>query len=179
MAISRKRKEELVAQYTDLLQESKGIFLTEYSGVSVQQLESLRAEVRKVDGAFHITKNTLLLLALQEMGRPIPEDLLMGQTAAGFAMGELPSLAKALVDFADEQDAFSIKGGLMDGQFLTVEEIEALADLPSLDELRGQIIGMIGAPAQSLTATVASGVGQLVNVLDAYAKQEETAETAG
>ena len=178
MALTRERKEELVAEYVDLLNQSRGVFLAEYSGITVQQMQQLRAEVRKVDGAFHVTKNTLLRYALDETGRSLPEEMLTGQTATGFALGEVPSLAKALVDFADEADTFKIKGGLMADEFLSAEQIEALADLPSLDELRAQIIGLVSAPAQNITSTVANGVRQLINVLDAYAKEEEAAEAA-
>lgn len=178
MAISRKKKEALVAEYVELLNQSRAVFLAQYAGVSVAQLEDLRAEVRNADGAFHITKNSLLRLALEESGRSIPDDLLLGQTAAGFALGELPAMAKTLVDFSDEVDAFSLKGGMMNGTALTPAEIEALAKLPSLDELRAQIIGLLNAPAQNVASTVANGVRQLVNVINAYATQEESAEAA-
>lgn len=178
MAISREKKEALVEQYIELLNQSKAVFLTQYAGVSVAEMESLRAEVRNADGAFHITKNSLLRLALERSDRPIPEELFLGQTAAGFALGELPAMAKTLVDFSDEVEAFSLKGGMMDGTMLTPEEIEALAKLPSLDELRAQIIGMLSAPAQNIASTVTNGVRQLVNVINAYATQEESAEAA-
>lgn len=178
MAISREKKEALVEQYIDLLDQSRAVFLAQYAGVSVAQLENLRAEVRNADGAFHVTKNSLLRLALERSGRPIPEELFLGQTAAGFALGELPAMAKTLVDFSDEVEPFSLKGGMMDGTMLTPEAIEELAKLPSLDELRAQIIGLINAPAQNVTSTVANGVRQLMNVFNAYANQEETAEAA-
>lgn len=178
MAISRDRKEELVSQYVELLGQSRGVFLTEYTGITVHQLERLRADVRDADGAFHVTKNTLLRNALEATGNPVPEELLLGQTATGFALGEIPSLAKTLVDFADEVEQFSLKGGIMGGRFLTVDEIKALAKLPSLDELRAQIIGLINAPAQNITSTVANGVRQLINVVNAYATQEDGAEGA-
>lgn len=167
-----------MAEYVELLNQSRAVFLAQYAGVSVAQLEDLRAEVRNADGAFHITKNSLLRLALEESGRSIPDDLLLGQTAAGFALGELPAMAKTLVDFSDEVDAFSLKGGMMNGTALTPAEIEALAKLPSLDELRAQIIGLLNAPAQNVASTVANGVRQLVNVINAYATQEESAEAA-
>lgn len=178
MAISRERKEELVAFYVDLLEQSKAVFLTEYRGISVAQMEQLRSDVRGVDSAFHVTKNTLLRTALEQSGRSIPEELLLGQTAAGFALGELPALAKALVEFSDDFEAFVIKGGMMNGDFLSAEEIKALADLPSLDELRAQIIGLVNAPAQNIANTVNNGVSQLVNVLHAYSTQEEGGEEA-
>jgi large subunit ribosomal protein L10 len=176
LAISRERKEELVTQYVDLLGQSRGVFLAEYKGITVHQLEKLRADVRDANGAFHVAKNTLLRNALEATGNPIPEELLLGQTAAGFALGEIPSLAKTLVDFADEVDQFSLKGGIMAGQFLTVEEIHALAKLPSLDQLRAQILGLINAPAQNVASTVANGVRQLINVVNAYATQEDGVE---
>jgi large subunit ribosomal protein L10 len=178
LAISRERKEELVSQYVELLGQSRGVFLAEYKGITVHQLEKLRADVRDADGAFHVAKNTLLRNALEATGHPIPEDLLLGQTAAGFALGEVPSLAKTLVDFADQVDQFSLKGGIMGDQFLTVDQIQALAKLPSLDQLRAQILGLINAPAQNVASAVANGVRQLVNVLNAYATQEEGTEGA-
>ncbi len=178
MAISRERKEELVEQYVDLLNESRAVFLAEYTGVPVAQLERLRSEVRGVNGAFHVTKNSLFILALERSGRTVPQELLMGQTAAGFALGELPSMAKTLVDFADDMDQFSLKGGFMDGTLLTPEAIEAMAKLPTLDELRATIIGLISAPAQGVTSAVANGVRQLINVVNAYATQEDAAEAA-
>lgn len=178
MAISRERKEELVAQYTDLLNQSKAMFLVDYSGVSVAELEQLRAEVRKVEGAFHITNNNLLRLALEQSANPIPETVLVGQTAAGFAQGELPAMAKALVEFSDEIEAFVLKGGVMDGALLSIEQVEALAELPSLDELRAKILGLINAPARNIAWTVSSGVRQVVNVLNAYATREEGAGEA-
>lgn len=178
MAISRDRKEELVEQYVELLNQSGAVFLAEYSGVSVSQLENLRSEVRNANGAFHITKNSLLRLALERSGQEIPEELLMGQTAAGFALGELPAMAKTLVKFSDDIEMFRLKGGLMAGNLIGADAVESMAKLPSLDELRAQIIGLINAPAQNVTSTVANGVRQLINVVNAYATQEDAGETA-
>lgn len=175
MAISKARKEELVAQYTDLLDKSSALFITDYSGMSVQALESLRSDVREADGALFVTKNTLLRIALEQAGRPIPEELLNGQIATGFALGEAPTMAKALKDFAKKSDHLEMKGGLFGEEILTPEQVDALADMPSLDELRAQLVGLISGPARNVASVVASGVRQVVNVLDAYAKQEEEA----
>jgi len=176
LAISRARKEELVALYIDLIENSKAVFLTEYSGLNVKDMENLRTEVDKANGAYHVTKNTLLQHALEKTEVSIPDDFLLGQLATGFALEEAPSLAKALVDFADKNDNLKIKGGFLGARYLSVEEIEALAKLPSLDQLRAQILGLLNAPAQNIAGVVASGVRQVVNVLDAYSKTEE--ETA-
>jgi large subunit ribosomal protein L10 len=176
LAISKKRKEELVAQYKDLIDNSRAMFVTEYTGLTVKQLEALRSEVRKVDGAFHITKNTLLTLALEEAGKPAPEEMFQGQVATGFALGEVPALAKALADFAKAEDNLVLRGGILDVNVLSAEQVDALAKLPSLDQLRSQIIGLIGTPAQNIAQVIAGGVRQVVNVIDAYAKLDESAE---
>jgi large subunit ribosomal protein L10 len=173
LAISKERKEELVAQYKELIEQSDAIFLTEYGGMSVKDMQALRGKLREVDGKYYVTKNTLFSLALEESDLPAPGDILVGQVASGFSMGEAPSLAKALVKFAEDEDNLTIKGGIMDNRLLSVSEIEALAKLPSLDQLRAQIIGLIDGPARGLVSVVNSSVRQVVNVVDAYAKSDE------
>jgi large subunit ribosomal protein L10 len=173
LAISKARKEELVAQYKDLIKQSDAIFLTEYGGMSVKDMQTLRGKLREVDGMYFVTKNTLFSLALEESDQPSPEDLLVGQIASGFAMGEAPSLAKALVKFAEDEDNLTIRGGIMDNMVLSVAEVEDLAKLPSLDELRAQIIGLIDGPARGLVSVLSGSVRQVVNVVDAYSKSEE------
>lgn len=172
MAISKQKKEELVAEYTELLKQSNAVFLTEYTGLDVKQMQDLRSEVRKAEGSYRVTKNTLLLLALEKSGKPIPADLLTGQLATGFALQEVPALAKTLTEFAKDQEQFAIKGGILGEKLLTAEQVEELAKLPSLDELRAKIISLIQAPAINFVSTLNSGVQQVVNVLDAYARQE-------
>lgn len=173
MAISKARKDELVAQYKELIDKSDGIFMADYTGMSVKNMENLREKIREAEGGFYVTKNTLLKIALSESGRPVPDELLVGQVATGFALGEVPALAKAMVDFAKTADTLTIRGGLIVNDPLTVQQIEALANLPSLDQLRGQIIGLISAPAQGIVSAITNGVRQVINVVDAYAKSED------
>lgn len=173
MAISKARKDELLAQYSELIEQSRAIFITNYKGLSVKKIEALREEVAKAEGAFHVTKNTLLKLALDQAEIEVPEDLLQGQLATGFALSEAPSLAKTLVDFAEKEDALQLVGGFIGSDYLQPDGVEALAKLPSLDQLRGQLAGLISAPARNVASVVASGVRQVVNVIDAYAKKED------
>ena len=178
MAISKEKKEELVAQYKDLIERSDALILADYKGMGVSDMENLRSKVRDADGAFYVTKNTLLKLALEEAGTSVPDDLLAGQVVTGFALGEAPALAKALVDYAEKADNLAIKGGIMHMEILSDKQIESLAKLPTLDELHAQIIGLVSAPARNLVSTLASGVRQVVNVIDAYSKEEAEAEAA-
>jgi large subunit ribosomal protein L10 len=176
LAISKQKKEELVAEYSELLNQSRAVFLTEYTGLDVKQMQDLRSEVRKAEGTYRVTKNTLLLLALEKSGKPIPADLLTGQLATGFALQEVPTLAKTLIDFAKDQEQFVIKGGILGDKLLTAEQVEELAKLPSLDELRAKIIGLIQTPAINIVSTINIGVQQVVNVLDAYTRQGSEGE---
>jgi large subunit ribosomal protein L10 len=176
LAITKEKKEELVAEYVELLEQSNAIFLTEYSGLSVKRMQELRASVRKANGTLLVTKNTLMLRALQQTGKPAPDDQLIGQLATGFALSEVPSLAKALTEFMKDEEIISIRFGILGDKILTGEEIAALAKLPSLEALRSQILGVIQAPARDMASIVASGVRQVINVIDAYSKLEDEGE---
>ncbi len=182
MAITKKRKDELVAQYKELVEKSQAIILAEYGGMSVKSMENFRAEVLKNQGAFHVTKNTLLSIALEETDWSVPEELLAGQIAASFATTDIAGVVKTLMDLAKKEEKFKLKGGILGKQVLGPKEVESLSTLPTLDQLRAQLIGLINAPAQNLVSVVTGGVRQVVNVLDAYAKKDdsggETAESA-
>ncbi len=175
MAINKERKDELVEQYRELLQNSSAIFLTRYGGMSVKELEALRLKINDANGRINVTKNTLLRIALEENQMPPPHELLNGQVATSFALGEASTLAKVLVEQAKTNDKLKIVGGLLGNRPLSAAEVEALATLPSLDQLRAQILGLLGAPAQGIVSAVAGGVRQVVNVLDAYAKKDDSA----
>jgi large subunit ribosomal protein L10 len=178
LAITKARREELVAQYLELVEKSEAIFLAEYKGMSVKRMEGLRKEVRSANGVFRVTKNTLLDIALRQASKPASSELLKGQLAAGFALDEAPAMAKTLVDFAKSEENFTLKGAIMGNVLLSAQQVEALANLPSLEQLRGQLVGVISAPARNLVSALANGVRQVVNVIDAYAKSEEAAESA-
>jgi large subunit ribosomal protein L10 len=173
LAISRDRKEELLAQYEQDVRKSRAVILTEYRGLKTPDLERLREIVRDADGGYSVIKLTLFKLALERAGYPVPDNLLDGPVAAGYCYEEIPAMAKALRDFAKERDALVLTGGIMSDRILSSEEVVAMAELPPLDVLRAQLIGMISGPARNLAGVVAGGVRQVVNVLNAYADQEK------
>jgi large subunit ribosomal protein L10 len=101
--------------------------------------------------------------------------MLNGQLAAGFALREAPNVAKAFLDFAKTQDKLIVRGGVVQQSALTADQVEAFSKLPGLDQLRGQLLGMLQAPSRGIVSAVANGVRQVVNVVDAWAKKDETA----
>jgi large subunit ribosomal protein L10 len=170
LAISKTRKDELVVEYNELLNNSSAIILTSYSGVPVKDLESLRRTIREVGGEFHIVKNTLIELALDNAGLSIPKDMLVGTTAIGFATDDVPNVAKAVVDLSRESGTIAIKGGMIDKILYDPKQIVQLADLPPLPVLRAQLLSQIQAPGTRVALALANSVRQIINVTKAYSE---------
>jgi len=178
MAISKQKKQELVDIYTDLLQRSQGVIWLNNKGLSVSEIFELRNKVREVEGQCKVTKNRLTRLALQKAGLPEMEEVLTGPTITSFALGDIPAVAKAIAEFAKENDAVEIKGGLMGTEQLSAQELNTLATLPPLQVLQAQLLGLINTPARQFVGTLSSSVRQVVNVVHAYSESEiEDAKT--
>jgi large subunit ribosomal protein L10 len=169
LAISKEKKSELVQQYRDWLNDSSGIVLASYSGVTVKELEGLRRKIREIGGEFHVVKNTLIQLALQDVGLDLPQEMLQGTTAIGFTSEDIPGLAKAVSDLARESAAMDIKGGVVDRVIYNGSQMKNLAELPPLPILQSQLLSMIQAPASKVAMALAGSIRQLVNVTKAYA----------
>lgn len=177
MAISRKRKGELVTQYQTWLDTSQGVFLTEYTGLSMKAVDDLRAKLREVGSEFHIVKNTLGEVAFKSAGLKLPDEFLRGSSAIVFAFRNAPETAKVLSDFTRTTEFVKIKGGYLDRNPITVEEVKSLAELPPLPVMRAQLLGVISAPASKLVRTLAEPARQVASVLKAYA-DKDTASAA-
>jgi large subunit ribosomal protein L10 len=175
LAITKERKEELVSTYSDLLAKTDGFIITEYRGLTVAKLDDLREKLRGASGAYAITKNTLFSISLKQNGWPVPADLLVGPTAVAFGNGNLPAVAKIVQGFQkDNADLFIVKGGVIAGSVFKAKDLEAIASLPTLDEIHAQIAGLLVQPAASLAGLLSSATSQVVNVLQAYLQDRET-----
>ena len=175
MAITKKKKQELVAQYTDLLSRSQATILTDYRGLTATEISGLRNKLREVDSQYHVIKNTLFRLALQNVGHSVPEELLVGPVAVSFCLGEIPPSAKTLVDFAKDSKVLIIKGGLLSGKAIGVEDIQALASLPSREVLLAQVLAGMQSPISGLVTVLSGPIRGLLNVLKARSEQLEGA----
>jgi large subunit ribosomal protein L10 len=150
LALSKEKKEQLKAQYQTWIEDSQAVVLTEYTGLTMTMIDELRAKVREVGGEFHVIKNTLGKRAFDAAGFSAPDEYWIGSTAFGIAFEDAPAVAKVIKDFGKEAEMIKIKGGLMDGEFVSPEMVMALADLPPLPVVRGQLLGVILAPATKL-----------------------------
>ena len=143
MALTKERKTEVISQYETWLKESEAVVLTEYTGLSMPQIDELRADIRKAGGEFHVIKNTLAKLAFDAVGLEAPEEYFIGSTAVGIAFEDPPGVAKAIKDFGKDHDVVQIKGGFMGSELVSADEFKALADLPPLPVVRAQLLGVI------------------------------------
>ncbi len=175
MAISRKKKEEMLAEYVEELKNSRAVIVTSYRGLKVNQLQKLRAKIRDANGSFAVVKNTLVQRALEETGSKVTTDIFTGPVGVGFCHDNVPAVAKAITDFAKENDLLQIRGGLLGARVIDEAAVRSLATLPPLEVLRAQLLGLINAPASQLVGVVAGGVRQLVNVVHAYSEKETSA----
>jgi large subunit ribosomal protein L10 len=175
LAVSKERKKEIVATYQEWLGNSEAVFIAEYIGLSVKDMDALRDKVREVGGEFHVIKNTLGKIAFEESGYEVPEDLFLGSTAAGFAFEDAPAMAKALADFSKSVGFLKFKAGYIDKNMVSVEEIKTLAALPPLPVVQAQLLSMIMAPASQLARLLAEPARQVASVMQAYADSEPSA----
>lgn len=177
MAITRERKEALVAEYSRLLSGTDGFIVAGYRGLTVAQVNELRRRLTAAAGAtYSVTKNTLFRIALEQNGWPVPEGLLEGPTGIVFGNGNLPAAAKAVQTFVkDNPELFSVKGGVIANSVFGAKDIEAVANLPTLEEIRAQLAGLIVQPASQLAGLLNAATSQVVNVLQAYIDKHEQA----
>ena len=168
--LTRQQKEEQVAELQDRFARATSVFVADYSGLSVIQLEVLRSGLRKAEGSeseFRVAKNSVLRLACEGGPAEGLKEHFTGTTSIAMSFGEPVALAKTLVDYAEENEAFEIRIGLLDGQVLEPKEISNLATLPSLDELRGKIVGLLQAPAGKLARLLNEPAGQMARIIAA------------
>ena len=169
--MDRSQKADLVDQLKDIFTETSVVVVTRNLGLSVAQSTDLRLKMRDAGAQFKVAKNRLALIALDgSRYQPIGE-LLKGPTALATSLDPVAA-AKVAVDFAKTTDKFEIVGGAMGDTVLDVDGIKALAALPSLDELRGTIIGLIQAPATKIARTISEPGAQLARVFGAYGAKE-------
>ena len=178
MAISKERKREIVAQYSEWMERSQAFVLTEYIGITVKEMDDLRAKIREAGGEFHIVKNTLAKLALDSASLEIDDEHFVGTTAIGFAHEDPPALAKVITDFAKGSDFLKVKSGYLDNRLMSPAEVKTLANVPPLPVMRAILLSTILAPATQLVRTLSEPGRQVAAVLKAFSEKDTIPETA-
>jgi large subunit ribosomal protein L10 len=169
LALSKEKKREIASQYGEWLEQSQAIVLVEYLGMTMKDMDELRARVREAGGEFHIVKNTLMKRVLEEADLEIKDEHLVNTTAIGFAFEDAPALAKAMTDFAKASDSLKIKAGYLENRLMSAPDVIALANVPPLPVMRTILLSTILAPASQLVRTLSEPGRQVAAVLKAYA----------
>lgn len=165
----RADKAKLIDELNQVFGGTEVVVVAHYQGLSVPEITALRGAVRDAGGKFQVTKNRLTKLALAGTPYEGIADMFKGPTAIAFAQ-EPVGVPKALVDFSRKNDKLKIVGGGLGTTMLDADAVKALAELPSLDELRGKIVGLINAPLQRIVGVLQAPGGQVARVLAAYAE---------
>ena len=170
--MNRDQKAAVIDEVAGQIQESDAIFAVDYRGISVPQAAELRTKLRDADASFRIVKNTLTERAADRAGAEGLKELLEGPTAMTFVRGDAAAAAKALRDFRRATQLLEFKGGWMNGEALTPEAIDAIAQLPSRDVLYGRLVGMVASPLTGLASAMGGLIGGLARQLQQIAEQK-------
>ncbi len=172
--MDRAEKENLVASLHRTFSESAVVLVAHYSGLTVAEIGDLRKRMRDAGAGLKVTKNRLTKLALVDTRYGSLGTLFKGPTAIAYANDPVGA-AKVAVTYARSNPKLVLLGGSVSGQLLEGEGVKALAALPSLDELRGRLVGLLNAPATRIAGVLQAPAGQLARVLSAYAETSEAA----
>lgn len=168
--LTRAQKEEQIADLRDKFGRATSVIVADYRGVSVQSINQLRSKLRSDadnPSEYRVLKNSVLKLATADSGLDVLREHFVGPTAVAISFGDPVAMAKTMVDYSKDHEIFELKGGFLDGKAMDTGEIATLATLPSLDELRGQIVGLIQAPATKLVRLLAEPGSQIARLMEA------------
>lgn len=169
--MDRSQKADAVAQLSQVFNEVGVVVVTRNLGLTVDQSTDLRGKMREVGATYKVAKNRLAKLALKDTDYVGLEEYLTGPTALAWSEDPVAA-AKAAVEFAKSNDKLEIVGGSMGSQVLDEAGIKALASMPSLDELRGTIVGLVNAPATKIAQVATAPAIKLARVIGAYAAKD-------
>ncbi|WP_455631278.1 50S ribosomal protein L10 [Megamonas sp.] len=180
MANIRPEKQAAVASLKEQLSTAKGVVLTGYKGLTVAQDMKLRAKFREAGVSYHVVKNTMLRIAANEIGLEGLDPVLNGTTAIAVSAEDAVAPAKVVYDFIKENklektEVLTIKLGVVEGKVISVDEVKALASLPSREVLIAKVLGSMQAPISGMVNVLQGTIRNMVYVLDAIRAQKESA----
>ena len=169
--MDRSQKTDAVAQLNNVFNEAGVVVVTRNLGLTVAESTDLRAKMREVGATYQVAKNRLAKIALKDTDYAGIEEYLNGPTALAYSADPVAA-AKAVVEFAKTNDRIEVVGGSMGSQVLDEAGVRSLASMPSLDELRGKLVGLVNAPATKIAQVVNAPANKLARVFGAYAAKD-------
>jgi len=169
--MERAEKREVVSALSDVFAKTGVVVVAHYAGLSVAEMTKLRSDMREAGGQVKVAKNRLVKLALEGTDAQGISELMSGPTCLAYSEDPIAA-PKVAVNFAKGNENFVILGGSMGPAVLDAKAVSSLASLPSLDELRGKLVGLLQAPASKIARTVSAPAGQLARVFSAYGAKD-------
>ncbi len=179
--MEREQKQRVVEELAERLRQAQTLIVADYRGLTMPQIDSLRSELLKHGARFQVVKNTLTRRAAEAAGADTLLALLDGPSAIAFldTDGDPVAVAKALGAAARETRVLAVRGGLLEGRAITADDVENLAKLPPLEQLRGQVLGAVTAPLYTIVGLFTAPLQNLVGLIDARIEQLGGAESPG
>jgi large subunit ribosomal protein L10 len=177
--LDRTQKAAAIAEIVEDLRQSEAVFAVDFRGISVPQAADVRTRLRDADARFRVVKNTLTERAADEAGAEGLKSLLEGPTALTFVRGDVAVAAKAIATFNRETELLTFKGGLLNGDQLTPDQIQAIARLPAREALYGQLVGVVASPVTGLVRTLNALIAGLAIQLGQIAEKKQAAAGEG
>ena len=171
-----RQKARTIDELSDQLSRASLVIVTDYRGLKVADLQSLRGNLRPAGGEFHIAKNTLTRIAAERSGVVGLDPLLEGPSALVFAFGDVVQTAKAVSDFVRTSRILAVKGGVMGDRTVSPADVEALATLPSREQLQARLLGMLVSPMARTVGVLSGPSRSMVYLLNARSDQPELAQ---
>jgi len=165
------QNKEMLASIKEDLTDVSAVWVVDYRGLTVKEIQNLRNSIREADGSMKVYKNTLMHIALEELEMASMDEILEGPSAFVFAGADPVASAKAL----KTNDKLEVKGGLMDGAFVNAEQVQAVADLPSREQLFGQLAGLINGFARRIAVSINDMPSSIARAVNQVAEQKPAA----
>lgn len=178
MALRLHEKEAICGDMTERLGRTTAMLVADYRGLTVAELRQLRSVLREDGAEIQVIKNSLLRRACDAAGLEPPDGLLAGPTAVVLLYEDLSKPVKALLDFAKKHEELEIRGGLLEGRPLDAAGVKALADLPTKDELRAMLLGVLAGPSRQLVTVLQAPLRGLAAVINARVEAGDAGEEA-
>ena len=173
MSKQRQAKAEIVNELKDKMADAAVVILTDYRGLNVAEITRLRRKLQEAGAEYRVVKNTLTARAVRELGLEELETFLVGPTAAAFSTADPVAPAKVLSEAMRKSKTFKIKAGILQGRVMGLNDIKALADLPSREQLLARLVGGLQAPIAGLANVMIGNTRNLVYALEAIREQKE------
>lgn len=167
------QKVETVAEIAQTIQQAKSVWLTDFTGLNVQEMNELRRAFRDASVEYRVVKNTLARLSMKSVGEEDVLEYLEGPTALAFGMDDPAAPARVIKQFSKKADKVKLKACLFEGVLIGTDRLEEIANLPSKEQLLGQLVGVLNAPLSNFVFALNGMMSKLVFALDAVKKQKE------